>query len=504
MPSYSRRDFLRRTAAGAATAGLMLNGECVPLEFSLVPLKDLGQATVSISELSNGSGGVISPEAVEIGYASYRITATTYHGTIYSLKPRYIMPRNHLAMPAGVTRRFFLTVSVPPTAKPGLYTGQVTIAPANGEAVKYPVELKVHNGVLAETDLPVGPFGCSIDLPWLGSDPATGQWQDKMMQKSMEKLRACGFTTVTGLPVVTYKGFVDGKPVLNFSVADKNMKLARQAGFTQSTPSYCPVNGLDVYYQDLKAMKAAGFDDYALFIRAVFTEIQKHADQNNWLPVWWVLGDEPAGPEALAKCLANVESFRKAFPDGPPKFTLFGSYADANPDDVEFKIAKTLHCMTWNVFTQQSADLLLKSGGQLAQYNSGSRWTFGDHMYKMATQYGMKFRVCWHWNAAAGDPYFGLDCREDDFCWCNVSPDDELVPTIYFLRLRMGLNDYRGLLTLANLVKKNPDSLGAKEAQKLIDDRMAAIKVGSHDSPNDDEAFRLKVEQAIESLNGQK
>ena len=38
----------------------------------------------------------------------------------------------------------------------------------------------------------------------------------------------------------------------------------------------------------------------------------------------------------------------------------------------------------------------------------------------------MKFRVSWHWNVVAGDPYYALDCREDDYAWCNASPDGRL------------------------------------------------------------------------------
>jgi len=483
-------------------ANFALAGESVPLEFSILPLKDLGKTTVTISALVNSNGGVIPPSAVETGYASSRVTPTSYFGTIYSLKPKYIMPRNNVMMPAHVTRRFFLMVEVPATATPGLYTGQVTVTPTGTAPVSFPVALKVHHGVLATVDIPVGPFGCGMELPWLQSDPATQQWKDMMMLKTMTKLRECGFTTVTGLPGITYKGFVGGKPVLDFSVADKNMKIARSAGFTLPTPSYYPFKGLDIYYQDTNAMQAAGFTDYAQFIRAVFTAVQKHADEQSWLPVWWVLGDEPAGPDLLSKCLANVDAYRKAFPDGPPRFTLLGSYSDANPADLDFKIAKALHCMTWGVFSQQSVDLLRANGGALAQYNGGNRWTFGDHLYKMVTQYDLQFRVAWHWNIAVGDPYYGLDCRENDYCWCNVSPDDELVSTIFFLRLRMGLNDYRGLLTLSNLIKKNPGVVQAATAQKLIDDRLATIKVGSFKGFDDDEAFRLKVEEAIESLQG--
>jgi hypothetical protein len=51
-------------------------------------------------------------------------------------------------------------------------------------------------------------------------------------------------------------------------------------------------------------------------------------------------------------------------------------------------------------------------------------------------------------NIVAGDPYYALDCREDDYAWCNSSPAGDLIPSVHFEQLREGLDDYRRLLTL--------------------------------------------------------
>jgi hypothetical protein len=74
--------------------------------------------------------------------------------------------------------------------------------------------------------------------------------------------------------------------------------------------------------------------------------------------------------------------------------------------------------------------------GGWAFCNGGNRWTYGDYLYKAAKQFGMKFRLSWHWNATAGDPYYALDCREDDYAWCNATPDGQFVPAVEFERLR--------------------------------------------------------------------
>ena len=110
-----------------------------------------------------------------------------------------------------------------------------------------------------------------------------------------------------------------------------------------------------------------------------------------------------------------------------------------------------------------SVNLLHSLGADWAFYNGGNRWTYGTYMYKAAKQFGMKFRLSWHWNVVAGDPYYALDCREDDYAWCNTSPAGELIPSVEFERLREGLDDYRRLITLAKLAERKTAGAGRAE-----------------------------------------
>jgi len=114
----------------------------------------------------------------------------------------------------------------------------------------------------------------------------------------------------------------------------------------------------------------------------------------------------------------------------------------------------------------------------------------------------MKFRVSWHWNVVAGDPYYALDCREDDYAWCNASPAGELIPSLHFEReVREGVDDYRYLLTLARLAKQKRDAA----AESLIRGRLDAFRLGQRDHdalfpPSDWQAFRRQLAEAIERL----
>ena len=52
-------------------------------------------------------------------------------------------------------------------------------------------------------------------------------------------------------------------------------------------------------------MNEAGFQDYAEFLKVVYTEVQRLADDSDWLPVYWNLGDEPLG-DALVQSAENA------------------------------------------------------------------------------------------------------------------------------------------------------------------------------------------------------
>jgi hypothetical protein len=121
------------------------------------------------------------------------------------------------------------------------------------------------------------------------------------------------------------------------------------------------------------------------------------------------------------------------------------------------------------------------------------------------TQFGLKYRLAWHWNAVAGDPYYALDAREDDYAWANATPDKQLVPSVEFARISAGLDDYRALVTAARLAKARAGTPAAKAAENLIAGRMAAFRLENRDHDalfgiDDWVKFRQQLSDAIEAL----
>jgi hypothetical protein len=478
--------------------GSAFAGEYEPVTVSVLPLRDLGHVTLTVTDLRGPGKAVIAADRVDVGHVQHRISRVTMEGSVYTISPRLIMPRARAAVPAGLTRTFWLTVKVPEKALAGLYRGTVRLRSTRGGALSLPLRFRVRKGTLDPVDIPAGPFGHTIDLPWFEDEAR--DWNRTMALRSLKKLREYGFTTASGLPVVSYRGFKDGAPQLDFTQADAQMKRFKEAGFRLPVVSYCPFHGLNTYYRDDSALRAAGLSDYSKFIKAVFGAVQKHADKAKWLPVYWNIGDEPTGGDVV-RSAENAEAYRKAFPKGPPYFTAASSFQGTNRKDPHFRLGRALHAVAWNLHDAPGVKMLRAAGSDWGFYNGGDRWTYGVYMYKAAKEHGMKFRVSWHWNVVAGDPYYALDCREDDYAWCNAGPEGQLLPSVHFERLREGLDDYRRMLTLARLARERADTPAGRAGKKLLAEILGGFKLGDRELKGGGfAAMRERLDEAIERL----
>ena len=317
-------------------------GEYEPVTLGVVPLRDLGQVTVSVSDLS-GSGGTIPARAIDLGFVSNRISRVTMEGTVYTISPRLIMPGGSADVPEGLTRRFWLTIRTPADARAGVYKGMVTIRPEKaGNTAQVPLEFHVRAGTLDPVDVPAGPFGHRIGIPWYDDDPRAASFNQQMTTNSLRKLREYGFTAFSGVPTIPYHGFQRGKPVLDFRTADAQMKQARDLGFLAVVTYGGGVSGVDAYYQDKRQMTAAGFRDYSGFLKALYTEVQDHARRSGWIPVYYNIGDEPVGEDVI-RSSENAEAYRRAFPKGPPYFTAASSFTGSNRQDPHFRLSRAVH-----------------------------------------------------------------------------------------------------------------------------------------------------------------
>ena len=111
-------------------------------------------------------------------------------------------------------------------------------------------------------------------------------------------------------------------------------------------------------------MSSAGFTDYAAFVKAIYSQVQKHAGQNRWIPVYYNLADEPIGDD-LVRAAENAEAYRRAFPKGPPYFTGASSFTGNDRKNPHFRLAKALHVVSWNDHDEAAVRLIHEAGSRL-------------------------------------------------------------------------------------------------------------------------------------------
>jgi hypothetical protein len=478
-------------------------GEMAPLVFSVYPLARPATVTLSVSDLRSAAGDMVPASAVRLGVVSHRLTRVTGEGTVYTIAPRFIMPRSAAPIKPGTTTTFWLTLQTPKHVKAGDYTGRIKLNFSDGRTDSVAVHVRLFATPLDALDVAAGPWGSSLPLPWYASD--LGDYDREMFRKSLAKMREYGCTTFSGIPTLRIRGWSDRKPDIDFAQADREMEDAKSLGFRKVVVNYNGgIAGFDNYHTDDPAMRAAGFGDYVSFLRAVLTTVDAHARSARWLPVAYNLCDEPQGDDAKVAA-ANARAWREAAPPGMLT-TGATSVETVSPDDPHLALARALRIPNLNLHSEASIKAIKDAGDQWAFYNGGSRWTFGTYMFKCAQQYGMAFRLSWHWNVAAGDPYYALDSREDDYSWVATNARRELIPTIHFEReIREGIDDYRYLLTLSRLVREKPNSPAAPAARRLIADKLASFKLGEreHDQKwpiSEYREYRLKLASAIEAM----
>ena len=227
-----------RQEIDAPVQGFGFAGQMEPLTSGDLPLGGPGHGRrTSVGDLTGPA--TIPAGRISVGYVSNRISRVSMDGIGLHDQPRYVMPARldrraqgrHAAVlahrpragrrPAGHLSRPDPPGS--PTRPAGQRAGRLSRLPRQARPGGHSRRALDHR----------------IHLPWFGDDPATQAWNRDMERRSMEKLREYGFTTFTGLPIVRYLGFKDGKPQFDFSEGDRQMALARECGFTMPVVTYC-------------------------------------------------------------------------------------------------------------------------------------------------------------------------------------------------------------------------------------------------------------------------
>ncbi|MFQ5809473.1 MAG: hypothetical protein ACE5JM_07630, partial [Armatimonadota bacterium] len=365
---------------GDELALTVAQGEEGALVFAVQPGADIGGIDLAVQEApADDRAGALAADALQLGWIDYRISRVRMDGSVYTVRPRYWHPVPAPAAP-GVTRNFWIRVKPPLEAAPGVYRGTLIVKPEKSQPRQLSVAIRVLPFALDPiTDVAAGPWGSGIRSPWIGDDEATQQWNWTMFGKALDVLKELGCTSFSGRPRLRVSA-ANGEVALDTEVADREMALIREKGFTHMIGSYgAGTVGLYHLYRGPTHAQAqtAGFANAAELAKAVWKAVDDHAVANDWAPVAWNLCDEPIGaniPPAVKIAQMNREAAK-----GLARTFLMGatSMTGDDPEDPHYELVRALQIASLNRHDEKSIAIIHDAGGTFSFYNGGNRWTYG-------------------------------------------------------------------------------------------------------------------------------
>ncbi|MHC5053114.1 MAG: glycoside hydrolase domain-containing protein [Planctomycetota bacterium] len=283
-----------------------------------------------VTDLRSLTGGRIPASNVEARFVRYTMGAGKLHGDI-------LEPTNPIDIAAGSTRPVWLSVNVPADARPGTYSGMLTVSSADGASVRFALTVNVIPHVLP----PPAEWSFHLDLwqhPWAvarvhGLEP----WSPEHWAKLREVLtlaansgQKCLTATMVDKPwgQQTRDAFgsmikptlkADGTWEYDYSLFDKYIPFGLECGIDRQINCYSMVPwGNNLYYQDeasgkyIKITAKPGTEKYEWYWAPLLKDFAAHLKEKGWFEKTTIAMDE-RHLEDMKRMIALVDRVAPGF-----------------------------------------------------------------------------------------------------------------------------------------------------------------------------------------------
>ncbi len=413
-------------------------------------LKEAAVLKVTSSPLQSESGEILSvkPEWIRYGVAQY-MSHSANHET-YELAPRFL--RNLGAEGVTIKKDYSLLVwyqvQLDKSIKSGRYKGQLEII-LHGERQIYPIELQVLDYELPSLDIAAGFFGLEPVLYSYYKQPDVSAQRRDNRNKVLKIIFDRGFTTWSSLPESKFVQ-KDNFWSLKADDVDQLMIKAREIGFRHKIFTYggtFPV--LLDKYGDVDGTS------HELFRSETSSILQGHIKTHKWLPVVYDISDEASGySQKVNRDLKRAEMLQSYFP-----YLRTGGYTHPIEEDTYgFDLNRTFSDISLSSVTRDFIATQQYSGNNWGVYKpltgikSDYLHSLGRLLYSIK-KYGGDHFLAWHLSLNQNYPYFDLDGREGDAMMIYPRIDGSYDYSLNFEWATLGIENYRLLLLLQELLK---------------------------------------------------
>ncbi|MDX2158554.1 MAG: hypothetical protein SFW09_18800 [Hyphomicrobiaceae bacterium] len=407
----------------------------------------------------------------------HRAQRQTYDGSIYMSVPRLLDPleisaKTPITLKGGQSRQLWFDLKAQDTITGGVVEGQLRLEFAGGLVQTLPVKVEIYPWTLPEPDIPIGYLGVATTYP-ATRYPEVNARREREMQASVELLSQWGMNAASGgLSGLRFTSYRDGRPLIDFTDADKSMKAIR-GRFTGEVLTYAgfQLEGAILPYLPIETRNTLA-RPYPIVMKDVLDRIAEHGQKHDWLPLRHVVGDEPQG-ESIKNSIAVARAMKAARPDA--RTAVFTSFTRV--DAPTSALAGPVDRLYLAGHSEAALAHIVRAGSECSLYNRPTRFERGIYLYKLR-RIGCRGHMQFAYSSVHGDPWYGLDGREDEFVGVFAHPDGRLRPAMDFALYRVAVDDYRTVLALEQAVAQAPDSLARKAAQSWLADVERRTSIG--------------------------
>ncbi|NCO32759.1 MAG: hypothetical protein AUJ92_02410 [Armatimonadetes bacterium CG2_30_59_28] len=494
---------------------------------AVTPLKDCaGKIALTVTDLKGEQGAVLAATAVDIRYIKYNEYPVTGG---YEVRPHFLVPWMPDRWEKDITRGFWVDVRIPDDAQPGFYAGQLTLV-GPGLNASLPLQVRVLPLELPMARLRAGVYASNISHTTLRHYLFRGKsvfprdlWL-KMLKTRTQFYADLGFTGFFDSLAWGPAKLEDGK-VVPTEVWDDWQEMFEAAA---SVPNFqdrvfCYYIGGPQFFRscphwlDRGAIKKMELDDIKFSDEAIkemtvltqwlYAEMKKAGYPELVFYVQDELGNDGAkGARYGRELLKAMNEVRKQVPGGFRTCisTLSVNIAREYLDEADIVIPNRGYPVTPETITEIRA-----KGGTLGLYNMGAdRFSYGFYPWRVNSL--LRAQWSFDYDGDSANPYVALPSGARISCDCRWTPDWQVVPSIGMLEQREGVDDFRYIQSLEDLLNRARISAKApwpayENAEKLVSELREAIsetymKPSNHWDRSTMDYYRWQVAKAAMEL----
>ncbi len=439
-------------------------GEYEPVTVSIRPLRDLPSAKISVSELRS-EAGTLPAGTFEVRVAD-TIPVALEANTFRRLPILLNSGARIEPLPAGHTRRLWLTAHVPEDARPGTYRGAVTVS-AGAETVQMPLTLRVLPIELQEPDIA---FQIYYQYDW--RHQGFGYVHPENYALHFADMREHGLNgcTVSPTPSVVLE---DGRLVIDWFQSGNHWLQSPQspgelldgyvaAGLTSPVPWIGAGSLFDVRPGNSIA-KLLGTEEYSdawvAAYRQIVEDLERMRAERGWPEVLYYLADEPANSEErTAEARRRIELLR----DIPGTRSLVTTHTVGLQTAQRYLEILDINQVHASQVYDGLREQVIEAGNSFWTYNGmgadGARSPMLGRTYYgvFAWLSGSGGISQWIYQGPGSPNPF--DQRYERQYFYAYPSEEGPIPTPGWEGIREGIDDYRYALTLARLIERAEDA----------------------------------------------